>query len=173
MNDIFDFIVVKNLQIELFTRSLVDYLSGKETLGDNLYVSILPSFDNYYFIEFADFLPVSRYRDVKTFEFVDPLVKTFSKVFYFYKNSQLTKSIYKKYLHGSLEQDYKKEEAFEKGLKYDLIIDPEEVMAFVSKVWSGKLDINAKEPIIFQLVRDGVILETPVRLEYQDFYGEQ
>lgn len=173
MNDIFDFIVIKNIQVSLLLRTLVAHLKQVDTCGENLYVSILPPVEKYSLLEFADFIPATRYRDVKSFDFVKPLSESFNKTFYFHKNPQSSKSKYQKYINGNLEQEYKKEEALEKGMKYDLILDYDQVMEHILKIWSKEPLKKEEHPLVFQIVKDKVLLEEPVELEYVEFYGER
>lgn len=173
MNDIFDFIIIKNVQINLLLRTLVAHLKETGSFGENFYVSILPPLEKYSLLEFADFLPVSRYRDVKAIDYVKPLSKSFNKTFYVHKNPQFIKSKYQKYINGKLELEYKKEEALEKGMKYDLILEYDQVLNHILKVWSKQPLEKEEQPQVFQIVKDKVLLESPVELDYVEFYGER
>ena len=170
MDDIFEFIAVKKFQTNLLLRSIVSELNLSGCDNENLYISILPPVEGLYLIEFADYLPVTRYSDIDYFKFLLPVSRSFNVTCYLYKNEQTLKSMYKKYLKGKFEKEYKGENALEKGLKFDLILDADEIMAHVRKVWNNEYSENDKRPVIYQLVKDRIILDPPVELNYADFY---
>lgn len=173
MNDIFDFIAVKKLQTELLFKILMAELSTFDEMYDNLYVSILPPIDDLYLIEFADFLPVTRYSDIHTERLIKPIARTFANVFYLYKNDQTKKSKYKKYNKGKMEEDHKTDKAFEKGLRFDLILEVEDIKSHVKKVWSCELTGSDPKPLTYQLVKDRKVLDEPQELDYTKFYGNE
>ena len=171
MNDIFDFIAVKKIEKESLLKDLSAFLSLKEGRKQNLFISILPPIDDLYLIEFADFLPVPRYRDVNAIDYLEPVIRTFSKVFFFYKNDQVLQSKYKKYFNGKIESDQKGEKALEKALKFDLILEFNDLQAHVNKIWDNDYCENDLKPDVYQLIDNNVVLKTPVKIDYMSFYG--
>ncbi|MEW5822315.1 MAG: hypothetical protein AB1782_19125 [Cyanobacteriota bacterium] len=172
MNDVFDFIAIKKLQVELLLKVLTGDLSLGGVSMDNLYVSILPPFDGLYLIEFADYLPVTRYGDVNALRYLQTIARSFNIVFYLYKNDQTLKSKYQKYIRGKLELEHKGEKALTKGLRFDLVIDDNELIEHVQKVWSNSYSDGDLKPHVYQIVKDKKILEKPIEVEYTKFYAQ-
>lgn len=173
MSLIFNFIAIKKLKSDLFLKTVTDSLIKQNIITENLYVSILPPVENLYLVEFADFLPASRYRDFDISIFLVPLSKSFNTVYLFDKNDQSLKSKFQKYTQGNLEREFKGEEALVKGLKFDLIMSYDHIMKHVNKVWFHDHSNKSDEPIVYQLINDRLILNKPIVIDPKDFYGWQ
>lgn len=173
MSLIFNFIAIKKLKTDLFLKTIIDALSKHDYLGENLYVSLLPPVDGLYLVEFADFLPVPRYRDVDVSVFLVPLSRSFNTIYLLDKNEQALKSRYVKYTQGNLEREIKGEDALTKGLKYNLIMNYEQVIEHVEKIWASNYPEDAPSPQVYQIIKDKLILEKPVEIEPKEFYGWQ
>lgn len=171
MGLIFNFVAVKCIQIDLLLKTLTDYLSKEAALNENLYVSILPTIDSLSLIEFADFIPVARYRDIDAGEFVQALSRSFNTVYLFEKNEQSQKSKYRKFIKGELEKEYKGSDALEKGLKYDLVLDYNEFVKHVRTVWEQNSDPQKKQPVVYQIIKNGQLMKKPVELNPIEYYG--
>lgn len=173
MLEILDFICVKNLKTELLLKTLLHDLSSKNNLPGDLYVSILPAVEGFSFIEFADFLPVTRYRDICAKDYLKPIQRTFNSVFYLFKDTRLKHETYQKFLRATQEREYKGEGAIEKGFKFDMIMDKDLLYNHIQKIWSRDcVDMKIK-PLVFQLVKDKALLEEPLMVSYLDFYGNE
>lgn len=173
MIDIFDFICVKNLKRDLLIKTLLYDLSSKTSLPANLFVSMLPPIERFTFIEFADFLPVPRYRDISSKDFLLPINRTFHTVFYLYKDKRLNQEVYLKFLHGTQEREYKGEGALEKGLKFDMIMDKNLIFNHIQKIWTLNPTNIEEKPFLCQLIKDRQVIEEPLICNYVDFYGNK
>lgn len=170
MSNIFKFIAVKKINNELLLHAMIEALNKSDNLNKNLYISILPPLEGLYLVEFSDFIPVTRYRDIDIIEYVNYVARNFNVVYLFDKNAQMKKSRYQKYLKGKLETEYKGENAFEKGLKFDLLLDFDYFAAHVQKIWAKKYSDQDERPVVYQIVKDNKILDDPIKLSYTEFY---
>jgi hypothetical protein len=171
MSDSLKVIGIKNLKEETFLRLFCRELSVTKGLSENLYISILPPVEDWYFVEFADFIPVSRYNDLDLFNYLSIITKDFKKVCLLEKKDKNIKSVYQKYINGSMETDYTGEGAVEKGVKFDLILDYSDIIVFMKKIRFGKLQENDLKPSVYQLINENKLLDIPEKLDYKEFYG--
>lgn len=172
MSEDFNFIAIKNLDSSLLLKVLIEEIAINKKTVDNIYVSILPPIDDLYLIEFADFIPITRFRDINIIKYLNPLAKSFEFVYFFFYDKQMNKGRYQKYFKGSLEEDFKGSDALERGLTNNLFMDKKFLSNHFKQYWDQFYKKgNMILPEVYQLVKDTKILEQAVLLKAADFYG--
>jgi len=172
MSDEFNFIAIKDLEKDLLFNVLIDEITSEKKIIDNMYISILPPVEDLYLIEFADFIPITRFRDMNILKYLKPLSRTFNAVYFLFNDIQMNRGRYQKYINGNLEEDFRGNDAIEKGLKYDLFIDETIIANHFKQYWNQLYKKgNLRLPEVYQLVKDTKVLNTPVLLDTEKFYG--
>jgi hypothetical protein len=172
MNESLNFIGIKKLRLELFLNTLKDTLARDRNLNENLYLSILPPVEEISFVEIADFLPLTRYKDISIEKFLLPVTRSFNVVYYLDRNVQTNTSKYQKYMKSTLEREYKGAGALEKGIKFDLIMNLSDIESHMKRARTLSYSENEEKPRVFQIVKDKELLDPPLELDYKTFYTE-
>lgn len=168
---IYNFLMVREVEPEELLSKITLILASKKLELSNLYLSILPPIEDMYFMEFSDFVPISRYRDIDAIDFLIDFHKVFKCVYYILKNNQNKTARYQKYRNSKLEREFKGPDSLEKALKYDLIMLKDEFFNHVDKAWNLKYTAAEPKPLVVQFIKDSVFLRDPIIIEPIDFYG--
>jgi hypothetical protein len=171
MNSNLNFIGIRKLKLDLLLNIIKDTLDKSSQLKENLYMSILPPIEDLTLIEMTDFIPVTRYTDIDIANYLVAAARTFNHVYYLEKNEQTGLSKYQKFLKGKPVTQYKGEDALEKGIKFDLIINYKQFEKHIQKAWKQQYAVDEPKPVVYQLIRNGRPLETPILVDYTDYYG--
>lgn len=164
--------MIREVEPEELLSKIKLILSNKNIELSNLYLSILPPIEDIYLIEFSDFIPLSRYRDVDAIDFLIDFHKTFHYVYYVYKNNQNKVEKYQKYYKGRLEREFKGKDAIDKALKYDLIMFKEDFFNHIDKAWNCNYKDEEPKPLTLQFIKDTVFYNNPLTITPISFYGQ-